>query len=227
MRDHHIDLYRGIAFIQMAIYHLLFNLYSFNFTTLNLFTNSYAIIWRGFIIGTFLVCAGVSLVLLYKKAPNDFIRRAFKSSKYLLLSALLVSFATYLIFPHYWIYFGILHFMLLAKLFALFFVPHPRLSLFVGISIIIAFFIIGSWNPFMPYYGVGILPLETLDMVNILPWLGVFFIGIFLGHYRLYKHLPYYPIKSILWMGKYPLFLYLAHQAVLFPLVYLMWFLSF
>ena len=225
LRDHHIDFYRGLAFINMAIYHLLFNLKFFNIIALDVFTNPYTIIWRGFIIGTFLICAGVSLVLLYYKIEKKgLLQKSFIGIRNLALSALLVTIATYILFPQTYIYFGILHFILMAKLIGIVALRlGGMINLLVGVGILIAFFSIGSWNPFMPYYGVGIIPLETLDMVNTVPWLGLFFIGLFLGHYPFYKYLPCFNISIIMWMGRKPLLLYLVHQALLFPLVYLIY----
>lgn len=224
MRDEHIDFYRGIAFINMAIFHLLFNLKNFNLIELNVFTNEYAIIWRGYIVSSYLLFVGISLVLVKRKYTD---RSIFSFSlRQLFLASLLVSFATYIVFPQQWIYFGILHFIFFAKIISSFFVNKAFLSLLISISIFITFYFIGSWNPFMYYYGKGILPSITLDMVNILPWLGVVFLGIFLGHYPLYKYLPVFNIKPIMWLGKHSLSMYLFHQAMLFPLVFAIYWLK-
>ena len=228
LRDHHIDFYRGFAFVNMAVYHLLFNLKTFHLIELNVFTNPYTIIWRGFIIGTFLICAGVSIVLLYHKVKNSIGEgglwlRVLPSLRTLSLAAILVSVATYVVFPQTYIYFGILHFILVAKILALITLRGGGfINLLIGVGILVAFFVIGSWNPFIPYYGSGFIPHETLDMVNVLPWLGVFFIGLFLGFYPFYKYLPCFNLSWLLWLGRKPLMLYLAHQTILFPLVYLL-----
>jgi len=218
MRDKHIDFYRGLAFINMVAFHFLFNLQNFRFIEFDIFTNKYTMIWRGYITASYLLCMGISLVLVKRRYKQ---RSIFSFSlRQLIVASLLVSIATYVVFPNEWIYFGILHFVLFAKLFSRYFVDKPFSSLLISIAVFVAFYFIGSWNPFMAYYGKGILPLITLDMVNILPWLGVVFLGIFLGHYPFYKYLPMFDIKPILWMGQHSLSLYLLHQAILFPIVF-------
>jgi uncharacterized membrane protein len=218
MRDNHIDFYRGIAFINMAIFHFIFNLQLFGIINFNIFTNEYTTIWRGAIVFIFLICVGITMVLVKKRFKD---RKFFTFSiNNLFLSSILISLVTYIIFPNQWIYFGILHFIFFAKIVTSFFVNRAFTSLVLAISIFVLFYFIGSYNVFIPLYKIGVLSWHTLDIIYIIPWLGVVFLGIFLGHFPFYKYLPVFEIKSILWLGKHSLSMYLVHQAILFPLVF-------
>jgi uncharacterized membrane protein len=218
MRDKQIDFYRGIAFVNMILFHFIFNLQIFGLIDFDVFTNEYTVVWRGFIIGIFLLCVGISMVVVQIRFKD---KKFFSYSlNHLFLASLLVSIVSYIIFPGAWIYFGILHFILFAKFITYFFVNRPFVSLIIAIFISILYFIYGSINVFIPLYYEGGLPHSTMDIIYIVPWLSMVFYGIFLGHFPFYKYLPSGDIKPIIWLGKHSLSMYLLHQAILFPLVF-------
>ena len=220
IRDEHIDFYKALAFINMFLYHFVFNLQNFKLIDYNIFTDSFGILWRVFIIGTFLITMGASMVISSKtvKKPKIY----YKNSTFqLFIASIFVSIFSYIVFPNDWIYFGILHFILFCKIFLKYFVNKTYLSLFLGCFILIAFFIFGSWNPFMQVYGLGFIPSRTQDIVNFLPWLAFVFFGFFLGNKPLYRLLPYKNTKYFSWISNKSLILYILHQAILFPLVYI------
>ena len=224
-RDEHIDFYRGLAFINMAVFHFVFNLQLLQVIDFNIFTNPYTIAWRGYIVTSFLLFVGVSLAISQSKQTI-----LSKTNTKLLLASLAVSVATYIAYPSAWIYFGILHFILFAKIVAFPFAKKAYVSLIFGFIILLLFTQIGSWNPFQPFYGQYFIPKYTFDMVNIVPWLGVVFVGIFLGHFPYYKKLPILTDNrwgaGISWCGQNALLLYLTHQTALFPMAYFVKFLQ-
>ncbi len=218
-RDHHLDFFKALALINMFVYHFIFDMQTFKIIDYNIFTDTKAIIWRVIIVSTFLICVGISLVLVSKRL---YVKRAFylKSDFQLLIASFLVSIVTYLVFPNQWIYFGILHFILVSRYLLFPFIKSPKISLFMGILIIVLFFIFGFWNPFI-YLSIDFLPSYSLDMINFIPWLAFIFFGIFLGHYPFYKKIVIWKNRKFLLIGRYSLFFYLLHQVVLFPLAYL------
>lgn len=201
----------------MAIYHFVFNLQNFKLIDFNIFTNTYGIIWRGLILGTFLVCVGISLVIISNNTKKKVFYK--KSTFQLFFASCLVSLASYIVFPKMWIFFGVLHFIFLAKFIMRPFLHKAKLSLFMGISILGVYLVFGAYNPFIYLYGISIFPIVTLDMINMVPWLSAVFFGIFLGHYPLYKYLPYKEIKFFEYISKNSLLFYLLHQVLLFPIV--------
>ena len=209
----------------MAVFHFVFDLQLLQAIDFNIFTNPYTIVWRGYIVTSFLLFVGVSLAISQSKATIFS-----KTNAKLLLASLAVSVATYFTYPSAWIYFGILHFILFAKIATFPVAKKAYASLIFGFVIFLLFAQIGSWNPFQPFYGQYFIPKYTFDMVNIVPWLGVVFVGIFLGHFPYYKKLPILRGSrlsgSIGWCGKNALVLYLTHQIILFPLAYLVKFLQ-
>lgn len=223
-RDKHLDFYKNIAFINMALYHFIFNLQNFNLINYNIFTDIYGIIWRAFILGTFLICVGISLVIVNNN-PTSRKKPFYKKSTFLLfIASFLVTLGSYFIFPDSWIFFGVIHFIFVSKILLIPFVNRAKLSLVLGVSIILGYLYFGAYNPFLSFYGVGILPIKTLDMINIVPWVGIVLIGIFLGHYPFYKKLPFSHNRSLNIISKNSLLFYLLHQIILFPIV---WFISF
>ena len=102
-----IDNLRGIAFIFMVIQHIPYfydvvHNYETNYSK-NIFINYSGKIARY----TFIILAGVSLGLFKKKNNKNRIKR----SLIILFHALLISIVTYILYPNYWVRFGILHFI--------------------------------------------------------------------------------------------------------------------
>lgn len=71
-----------------------------------------------------------------------------KSNFQLLVASILVSMGSYLTFPDKWIFFGVLHFILVSKFLLSPLVKYPKHVLFLGLSILLVYFIIESGNPF-------------------------------------------------------------------------------
>ena len=114
VRDLSLDLIRGLAIIMMIAFHFIYDLNSFGFTQIPLFTHWLGIAWRCLIVFLFLSAVGISLVLAHKDHLKfkKFLKRIF----YLGLAALLVSAGTFVMFPDGWVYFGILHLIWISSL---------------------------------------------------------------------------------------------------------------
>ena len=102
-RYHLLDCFRGIAFINMAVYHALFLLW--DMYDIRPLSNIVMEVYQNLICTSFILISGASLTLM-KKSIRDILKLA--------LAAAAVSLATYIATPEYFISFGILHFFTLA-----------------------------------------------------------------------------------------------------------------
>ena len=210
-----IDQLKAIAVIMMVLFHLFYDLSLFDFISIDRKALSFRI-WPKIIITLFLICMGLNLRNIH--FPNIKWRGIRKRFLKLSLLALVISIATYFVFPSNWVYFGILHFIAFASIISLPFQFTPRLSLILGAVVIIPSLVLGYKYPFIS------LSEAAVDHVPPLPWLGVVLIGFFLHSINFHKiKVPEYPGKELMnFLGKYSLEIYISHQAILFPVIYLL-----
>ena len=148
--------------------------------------------------------------------------------------------------------FGILHLFGLATI-----VVYPLLRFkWLNLGLWVLFSIIGKWletihwdGAFNPYLGtilgrpvfidgrwlapLGVTPTSypAVDFFPIFPWLGVVFLGIFLGN-MLYaankRHFPLpdwgdiFPFNGLEFLGRHSLLIYVIHQPILLAMLYLL-----
>ncbi len=217
LRDTSLDLMRGVAIIMMVAFHFIYDLNSFGFTDIPLFTHWAGTAWRILIVFLFLSAVGISLVIAHSKTLK--LKKFIKRQIYLGIAALIVSAGTYVMFPDGWVYFGILHLIWVSSLIAIFFINLPKTSLLIAAIILISStlgqpnFTILS-NIFEQY-----LPLSSVDYYPLFPWLSFVFIGIYLGHYPHYQKIFTFRSNWLEVIGKHALIIYLTHQIVLFSAV--------
>jgi len=217
VRDLSLDLIRGLAIIMMIAFHFIYDLNSFGFTQIPLFTHWLGIAWRCLIVFLFLSAVGISLVLAHKDHIE--FKKILKRMFYLGLAALLVSAGTFVIFPDGWVYFGILHLIWISSLIAILFVNHPKTSLLIAVIILIASIFDQPDLSFISNIFGLYLPIGSVDYYPLFPWLSFVFIGIYLGHYPYYKTVFSMRSQWIQMMGRHALVIYLSHQIILFGLV--------
>ncbi|MCF6205901.1 MAG: DUF1624 domain-containing protein [Sulfurovum sp.] len=222
-----LDIFRGWAILLMIIFHLCYDLRMFRFIDADILHSPSWISFRALIVTMFLLAVGVSLYLVHASGINwgNLRKRLF----YLGGAALIVTLGSYIEFPKSWVYFGILHFILLASFLILPFVKHPYFSLVTAVGIL--------WG-----YAVGILHMEwlfkmlapilhlpeyTRDLVSLFPWLAVVLLGVTLGGTGWYRPLfsasffseEHIGNRMLALMGRYALIIYLLHLPILFFLV--------
>ncbi len=216
-RDRYLDQMRGVGVLMMIIFHFIYDLNYFNFININLFTDIIYIIWRYIIVAIFMNAVGISLVIAYKnKTFSYFLARLYK----LTIIVAVLSLVSYLAFPNKWIYFGILHVILVSSIIGFFFKKNPNIALVIAIAIIIAnifnlpdlSFITHTLNNFLPKQG-------TLDFYPLFPWLAMVFSGIFLAYHPWYKKIFITKSKLLEFLGKNALIIYLSHQLILFSFI--------
>jgi len=213
----------------MVVFHLCYDLYYFDFLKVD-FYGPFWEYFRYIIVTLFFLVSGFSMTIATKEVI-DWKKFSHRFTQ-VTLSAVLITLVTYIAFPNYWIYFGVLHFFSLSMLVLLPFRNSPRLSLVLGASIFILFNTT-DWFNLSPLYNwlkplLG-LPTGTQDLTRFIPWFGMILFGSSLAHYgtHLFRDLGQKPwlrsgwfIKICLFMGRNPLKIYLLHQPLLFGLIY-------
>lgn len=221
-RIYEIDVLRGFAIVLMAIFHFSYDLAIFRFVQIDFLNDPYWVTFRVIIVSLFVSMTGMSLYISYHKEVH--IGKLIRRTKILALSAIAISVGTYFTFNNQWIFFGIIHFMLVASIIGAFFTRMPIISLVVGVAIIILSYMnLINLNFLMDWMRDTFnLPYQTMDLVPLFPWLGVVLIGIYLQYQSLFGFtFSKSKIKDTLsYLGKHSLFIYMIHQPILFSIVW-------
>ena len=213
-----VDVIRGFALVLMVGFHLCYDLNHFNYIDIEI---RYGLDWRYFryfILTLFIGTVGISLVLANNKGFHTK-AIAIRAGK-LLVASLLITVTTLFTNPSMWIYFGVIHFILVASIIGLLFVKRPWLSLVFGTLILILFnldFISTHWL-YLQMHEILHLPKYTEDLVPFVPWFGVVLIGIFIGQKKYFDFnlVSNSVTKRFAFLGKNALLIYLLHQPILF-----------
>jgi uncharacterized membrane protein len=222
-----IDALRGIAILAMIAYHFAFDLRLFGWTASDFERDPFWLVSRAAIVSTFLALAGVSLVL----ADRAGVPRAGRWRRLARIAAcaVAVSAASAVMFPQRFIYFGILHAIVVASVLAQPFVRRPRLALAAGLAIIVAGVTVASpvFDPrALSWIGFNATRPPTEDFVPLFPWLGVVLLGVAAGNVLVQRSFaPVAPLAVapawLRWLGRHSLAVYMVHQPVLIGLLWL------
>ncbi|HHD75539.1 MAG TPA: DUF1624 domain-containing protein [Campylobacterales bacterium] len=225
-----LDVFRGIAILLMILYHFIYDLDDFGLISLEMNSTLSILIFRYTIITMFLLTVGVSLALVHQKAIN------YTSVKKRILtlgaSASLVSLSTYVLFPEHWIYFGILHFILVASILTLPLLKYPKITLLLILIIFLGWLTDTLHLTFL--YNLLQAPLNlpldfSLDRIPLFPWWAVVLLGTVLVQYKWHEKLfklklfnhtsKLHHLLKI--MGQNALVIYLVHQPILLFFFYI------
>ena len=227
-----LDIFRGLAIVFMVIFHFFYDLNYFKFTTVPLYSSTFWLGFRFLIVSMFLITAGISLGIVHK----DGIRWQGIKKRVMRLGAasLAISLATYIVLPDTWIYFGVIHFILIASIAGLLFVKYPKVSMALSIIILIGcFFFDFNMHPLFD----KVAPLlhlpnpHTEDLVPFIPWFSAILFGIALAGFNWHRKLfsnTFFEAKTTLhnmlaFIGKRALPIYLLHQPLLFGAIYVLY----
>ncbi len=217
-----IDNLRGIAIIAMVAYHFCFDLRHFGLITTDMVRDPFWLNARTAILSSFLLLAGVSLVLAQRdtRSPDRFWRHVAR----VVAAALLVSAASYIVFPQRYIWFGVLHAIAISLVLVRPLVSRPALALALGLALLVAG---NSWtstwfdNRTWGWIGFMTAKPATEDYVPLMPWTGMILLGMAIAHplqrngFRAlvgFARLPGWLGA----MGRHSLAIYLIHQPLLF-----------
>lgn len=211
-----IDSLRGIAIILMVIFHFCYDLRYFGYVDWNVPNGPNWWPFRYVILTLFIFTMGMSLTLTH--AHGFQWKKYFVRLGQMALAALAITLMSVVMFPQSWIYFGILHFLLLASLGSCLLVRAPLLAMGAG-TVVLMLYWSGAVSNQWPFELVAGLPEYTEDYVPVFPWLGVSLLGVAFGGLfpleRLQPVFGWLP-DSISWLGRHALVVYLVHQPFLF-----------
>jgi uncharacterized membrane protein len=217
MRAGYLDALRGLAVVWMIIFHASYDLSQFGFVSWD-FSQGF---WFGFprvIAFTFLFCVGASLNFAHR--PKISWQALRKRSLRLGLCALIVSLATYFMFPANWVFFGTLHCILVGSILGTLVVNHRTLSWVLLLSILILQYGLNFDIKWVSH----LVQKPSMDFIPIYPWFWPILLGIVLEPYlSKVRQLREFPGHHALnFLGRHSLKIYLIHQPVIFGLLWLL-----
>lgn len=227
MRIDGVDALRGVAILAMIAYHFCFDLRFYRVVAWDFEQGPFWLVARTLIAGTFLMVAGVGLVLADRAGspPAHF----WKRFGIIAACALAVSVGSYVVFPQTFIYFGVLHCIAIASVLAWPLVRHPVLALVAGLCVIAAGLLFSDTafnDRLMSSIGFMTYKPPTEDYVPLFPWAGAMLIGIGVGHTLVRTQFrPLAPLAAApRWLGRlgrHSLFVYMVHQPILLGMLWL------
>lgn len=230
-----IDLIRGIAIIMMIVFHLMWDLNYFGLISAGLYSGFWGV-FQKITAGLFLLLAGAMLAITSQKHGDDYVRHSFIRGAKIFFTGVLLTIASWLLFPEQFIYFGILHLIGFAVIISPLFAKRKYFALLFS-AIILAVPAIYNTQllglDFLVWAGFA-SPLPSLDFTPVVPWIGVVLLGVFLGNLfypnakRAFRIREQNTIlsdsvaaKKIQFLGRHSLLIYLIHQPILFCIIWL------
>ncbi len=227
MRIDGVDALRGVAILAMIAYHFCFDLRFYRVVAWDFEHDPFWLVARTLILGTFLLVAGVGLVLADRAGspPAHF----WKRFAVIAACALAVSVGSYLVFPRTFIYFGVLHCIAIASVLAWPLVRHPSLALVIGVFVIATGLLFSDTafnDRLMSSIGFMTYKPPTEDYVPLFPWAGAMLIGIGVGHALVRTQFrPLAPLSGaprwIARAGRHSLAIYMIHQPILLGVLWI------
>ncbi|MCP4165971.1 MAG: DUF1624 domain-containing protein [Chloroflexi bacterium] len=233
-----IDTLRGVAIVNMVIYHFQLDLVMFGGYDIILFTG----FWHYFQIFTaclFIGLVGVSLTLSYNQARQRgqqgvlwprYLVRGFQVFSW----GIVFSIITYGFMPSNYIRFGILNLIGFSIMIAYPFIRLRWINLFLGMFVLLLAELVPilrlniNW---LDWFGLDATPHPGFDYFPVIGWFGVVLIGIFVGNTLYAGAERRYPlpnlanlrlIRLLRLLGQNSLLIYLIHQPILFVILTLL-----
>ncbi len=226
-----LDALRGAALVAMIAYHLTWDLAHFGLLPAGTATTPLGQAIAAAIAGTFLALAGVSFAL----AHADGIRWrpwALRLTR-ITLAALAVTAVTLWATPDQAIRFGILHMIAVAAVLCLPFTNAPWPAVGLAAAAVLAVDVLTAGpaaNTVAMWLGLGSGTPPASDFRPVVPWLAPVLLGLAAGQWLTRTAgvgealatvtLPDRTDRSLRWLGRHSLAVYLVHQPVLFALLW-------
>ena len=224
-----VDAIRGLAIGGVILFHIVWDLsmwVSYQGSHITPRGWRSAVCWPA--LSMFLV--GVSIALAHG--------RSFRSGLFakrlgvIASAAVLISVATWYIFPQTFIFFGILHAIVAASAIGILFLRLPVTALGVlGIGFLLLPYLFSSdaFNPrYLAWIGLFTSPPPSNDFVPIFPWVGLTLLGTAIAKLglksdevaRTLANPKRGPVtNALVWMGRNSLAIYLIHQPLLLAII--------
>ncbi len=218
-----LDIARGVAVVAMVVYHSAWDLSDLRLVPTAIVGDPGWNVFARAIASSFLLIAGFGLALAHGRGIDT--RKLLRRVAVVAAAALLVTVATWIVFPEAYVFFGILHAMAAASLLAAPFARAPAALTALAAIVIGALPLFASPTfdaPWLAFLGLGTRVPLTNDYVPLVPWLAFVLAGVALG--RVSDPLRWLPrgvpgfggTRVLAWLGRHSLVIYLAHQ----PLIY-------
>ena len=225
-----VDQVRGLAIVGVVIFHLVWDLDFTNLIEPGLASHPLWIAFGRLLAGTFMFLVGVSLVLANREAIQW--QPAIKRILKIVFFALIITAATYAVFPSAFVFYGILHAIAVASILGLAFLRLPTLVIFaIGIMMWLAplFFTNEAFDSrWLAWIGFSQAPPMSNDLVPVFPWFGITLVGIASTRLvlvsRISSHFENFSIqnkigKFLTFCGRHSLVIYLLHQPLLLAII--------
>jgi uncharacterized membrane protein len=238
-----IDIIRGLALINMVIYHLLYDLAYIFGQSISWFSIRKCFVWQQMICFTFIIVSGCSFRLS---------RRPYKNGLTIMLGAMVLSAATLLVIPDELIVFGILHFLAAAILLTMLMRPVlMRIPAKIGLPLALILFVVFRNLPsgylsiftfaqyplppslyqtsFLFWIGLPQASFASADYFPLFPWWFLYLAGFYFHDYYL-RSADYLQEKYALadkkiyqafgcsfgLLGRHSLLIYMLHQPIIY-----------
>ena len=231
-----VDALRGVAMVWMTVFHFCFDLSHLGFSAQNFRTDPFWTMQRTVIVSLFLFCAGLGQAIALHQGQGwaRFGRRWVQIAG----CALLVTAGSFVMFPHSFIYFGVLHGMAVMLVVARLTAGWGRWLWLAGLVAVVLpplaqHALNGPWSESAPWFNgrslnwlglVGRKPF-TEDYVPVLPWLGVMWWGLASGQWLLAARSRWQQVRlpavaaPLAVLGRWSLSYYMLHQPVMIGLL--------
>jgi uncharacterized membrane protein len=232
-----IDSLRGLALVWMTVYHFCFDLNNAGLARFDFYRDPVWTLQRTAILSLFLFCAGLGQAVAVQQAQPWM--RFWNRWARIVACAVLVSAASWWMFPDSFIYFGVLHGLALMLVIA-------RLTAGLGgwlwlpaLAAALAAFAApwlmadASWReafnaPMLNWLGLISRKPVTQDYVPLLPWMGVVWLGAWAGQAWLRASNPEMAWQArggwaaLAWLGRHSLAYYMLHQPIMIGALWLL-----
>jgi uncharacterized membrane protein len=225
-----VDQIRGIAIIGVVIFHLVWDLDFTNLTGPGLAAHPIWIAFGRLLAGTFMFLVGVSLVLANRKSLHWqlAVRRILKIASF----ALIITVATYVVFPSAFVFYGILHAIAVASIFGLLFLRLPPfVILAIGVVVWLAPLLFTNEafdSRWLAWIGFSQSPPISNDLVPVFPWFGITLVGVATARLvivgRTSSRFKEMAIQNetgrlLTFCGRHSLIIYVLHQPFLLAII--------
>jgi uncharacterized membrane protein len=233
-----LDIVRGLALVNMVLYHLLYDLVYIYAVAISWFSIRQCFIWQQAICYTFILVSGISFTLARKPLKNGLI---------LLVCAMGLTAVTTVAMPGQQILFGVLHLLAAAALLTALLRPllekiPPLVGFFLALALFIVFRSVPSGyllfqyplpvelyrSPYLFPLGLPAPGFYSADYFPVLPWYFLYLAGFYAAgygrsflaflqkKYTFAEKKPYLALDGSLgFLGRHSLLIYLLHQPVL------------
>ncbi len=208
----------------MPIFHSVYNLYTVGLVDTQWTKHTFWQIYQHLGLGTFVLVSGMAFILSTTKGIrwDRLLRRAFK----LAVIALAITIVTYIAMPDRFVRFGVIHFFAATIIFAPLFRALKFWLVIPGLVIIAVAAITPNSGIFPEplFYITGLMSERprSIDYIPLIPWFGVFLLGMGLAHMLKVPELHRPPagwMRPVIWLGRYSLWFYLIHQVVVYAVL--------